>query len=100
MKKTINLLSIMLVLILSSFTINTTNEVPVVPNKSLLVSSNYCDGYKQGYKDGWCYRDRFGCIPPIPPICPIPRVGEHSSDYKAGYQRGFVAGKAARDDRN
>lgn len=58
--------------------------------------SSYCDGWDDGYKDGWCYNDMF-CIPPIPPICPIPRIGESYNSYKQGYQRGFVNGN---NDRN
>ncbi len=56
-------------------------------------ASDYCDGFQSGYKAGYCYR-QFGCIPPIPPICPIPRIGENS--FQDGYNRGFTAGSAAR----
>lgn len=57
------------------------------------LASAFCDGYKDGYKAGYCYQ-QFGCIPPIPPICPIPNVGE--TTYQDGYNRGFIAGLSSR----
>lgn len=51
--------------------------------------SGFCEGYKAGYKAGHCYRE-FACIAPIPPICPIPEIGENT--YQDGYNRGFLAG--------
>ena len=52
--------------------------------------SNYCEGFKSGYKDGYCYK-KVGCISPIPPICPVPKINEENT-YKGGYQRGFRLG--------
>lgn len=49
----------------------------------------FCDGYKAGYQSGYCYGE-YSCIKPIPPICPIPRIGEKS--YQDGYNRGFLVG--------
>jgi hypothetical protein len=57
---------------------------------------DFCSGWKDGYINGWCYGDRF-CIPPIVPICPVPRIGE--STYTDGYNRGFIVGKGAREHR-
>lgn len=57
------------------------------------VASAFCDGYQAGYKAGACYQ-KYGCIPPIPPICPIARVGE--SSFQDGYNRGFADGLRAR----
>ena len=51
--------------------------------------SGFCEGWENGYKSGYCYGETY-CIPPIAPICPIPRIGEDS--YQGGYNRGFVAG--------
>jgi len=58
-------------------------------------ASDFCKGYQAGYKRGWCSGQSYGCIPPIPPICPIPNIGE--STYQDGYDRGFGDGKEARD---
>lgn len=51
----------------------------------------FCAGYRVGYSRGYC-RNHGGqfCIPPIPPICPIPAVGEN--DYQGGYDRGYSDG--------
>lgn len=54
-------------------------------------SSDYDRGFKNGYKEGYCYND-FGCIEPIPPITPIPLVGESYNNYQDGYNRGFKMG--------
>lgn len=53
--------------------------------------NNYDGGFKAGYKAGYCYND-FGCISPIPPITPVPLIGERSDNYKDGYNRGFKRG--------
>jgi hypothetical protein len=54
----------------------------------------FCRGYQAGYKRGYCSNHgRNMCIPPIPPICPIPRIGE--SSFQDGYDRGFADGAAA-----
>ena len=56
-------------------------------------SQDYSDGFRAGYKEGYCYND-YGCIPPIPPVTPIANVGEYS--YKHGYNRGFKMGIEAK----
>jgi len=53
-------------------------------------TSDYCDGWKEGYKQGYCYEVQ-NCITPIIPICPIAKVNQ--SSYEDGYNRGFLAGK-------
>lgn len=53
--------------------------------------NNYDSGFKNGYKEGYCYND-YGCIPPIPPITPIPLIGESNDNYQDGYNRGFKMG--------
>lgn len=60
---------------------------------ALVFASDFCDGYQAGYKEGYCYQ-KFACIPPIPPLCPIPRIGEDT--YQDGYNRSFIAGLNAR----
>lgn len=53
--------------------------------------SNYDRGFKNGYKEGYCYND-FACIAPIAPITPIPNIGESNDNYQDGYNRGFKIG--------
>lgn len=55
--------------------------------------SVYCQGWADGYKAGYCY-GKFACLPPLVPLCPLPRLGE--STYMDGYNRGFLAGLNAR----
>ena len=56
--------------------------------------TSYCEGWDAGYKAGWCYDQDYGCIDPIVPLCPLAKYGKDS--YQDGYNRGFVAGKAAK----
>lgn len=53
--------------------------------------SNYSRGFQAGYKEGYCHND-FGCISPIPPVTPIPLIGESNDSYQDGYNRGFKMG--------
>jgi hypothetical protein len=55
--------------------------------------SDFCNGWNDGYKQGWCYGQDY-CIPPIPPLCPVANIGE--TTYKHGYNRGFIAGRNAK----
>ncbi len=52
--------------------------------------SDFCDGWKDGYCEG--YRDVKGqfAICPIAPLCPLPYVNQNR--YKDGYNRGFKKG--------
>jgi len=59
-------------------------------------ADGFCPGFEAGYKAGYCYQ-QFGCLPPIPPICPIPMIGERG--YQAGYNRGLLAGVGAHQER-
>lgn len=54
-------------------------------------TNNYCDGWEDGYCEG--YRDVEGqfAICPIPPTCPIPEL-ECGRGYRCGYNRGFKKG--------
>ena len=53
----------------------------------------YCDGWKKGYVDGWCYKDQ-NCIKPILPICPIPDPNFNTYEY--GRKDGFIQGQKDR----
>lgn len=53
--------------------------------------NDYDKGFQNGYQEGYCYND-FGCIAPIPPITPIPLIGESNDNYQDGYNRGFKRG--------
>jgi hypothetical protein len=52
-------------------------------------NSGFCAGWEDGYKSGWCYQEMY-CLPPLTPLCPLPRLGEDS--YQGGYNRGFIQG--------
>lgn len=58
-----------------------------------MAQGSFCNGYQAGYVRGWCAGD-FGCIAPIPPICPIPNVGQDG--YQDGYDQGYTDGRNAR----
>ncbi len=58
---------------------------------SLTAATIFCEGFETGYIAGHCYGDTY-CIEPITPICPLPRLGEHS--FIDGYNRGFLQGLA------
>jgi len=59
--------------------------------------TDYSKGWKNGYKEGYCY-GYYGCVAPVAPVSPVPRAGE--SSYKDGYNRGFVKGKKDRQAKN
>lgn len=54
--------------------------------------TKYNQGFKKGYKNGYCHDKGVGCIAPIAPIAPIPNVGESFDNYTDGYNRGFQMG--------
>ena len=58
-------------------------------NKS---QSNFDNGYKKGFQEGYCFNKSIGCIEPISPIAPIPKIGENMNSYTDGYNRGFNDG--------
>ena len=57
--------------------------------------TQFSNGWKDGYKKGYCNND-LGCIDPIPPAPPVPPIKmTNISDYKFGYNEGFQAGLRA-----
>mgnify|MGYP003631438652 CR=1 FL=1 len=61
--------------------------------------TQYCDGWKEGYKEGWCY-GIYACATPMIPMCPMVRMNESASSYKDGYNRGFKQGDFDRRNNN
>ena len=57
--------------------------------------SNYDRGFQAGYSKGYCQDQGVGCLSPLPPIAPIPKIGESLESYSDGYNRGFQMGLAA-----
>ena len=76
--------------VLSSFT--NKKIIKETTNSITIQGETYCDGWSDGYKDGWCYGKGVGCLSPLVPLCPLRRLNEEDS-YKAGYQRGFLRGQ-------
>lgn len=59
---------------------------------TILAQTNFTKGFNDGYKKGYCQDQGIGCIEPIPPIAPIPKIEENSNSYTDGYNRGFKMG--------
>ena len=62
--------------------------------------SNFSNGFSDGYKKGYCQNQGIGCMSPIPPIAPIPKIGENMNSYQDGYNRGFEAGLNAQKSKS
>jgi hypothetical protein len=54
-------------------------------------TSSYCDGFEEGFCQGWKNVKGQNAICPITPVCPVPKV-DCSEGYKCGYNRGFKVG--------
>lgn len=61
--------------------------------------SNFSNGFSDGYKKGYCHNQGVGCISPIPPISPNPKVNENMNSYQDGYNRGFEEGLNAQKNK-
>lgn len=57
-----------------------------------IVGNEYDKGFKVGFKEGYCYNSKIGCVAPITPVTPLTRFGESYSSYTDGYNRGFQVG--------
>jgi hypothetical protein len=67
--------------------------------------TNFDIGFKEGFKNGYCYSNNqsgYYCNPPLPPLPPLPQISESSNSYQDGYNRGFLYGQSQRrnDDNN
>lgn len=61
------------------------------PDLAFYQSSKFCDGWEEGYCEGW--KDEKGqlAVCPVTPVCPIEPVD--CNTYNCGYNKGFKAGK-------
>ena len=86
---------------LCSFTVSpATVDQPIIENLNTLWGSEFSEGFKDGYCEGW--KDVKGqyAICPIAPIAPLPKIGQSRDSYRDGYNTGFKAGmRAARRSR-
>lgn len=57
---------------------------------SFTPGSDYSEGWKTGYKIGWCHSEGYGCYAPMPPYPPYPPYGR--DNYQSGYNDGFLYG--------
>jgi len=76
MKKLMVLISMVLMMVLMSFT---------------NVSDPYCTGWSDGYAAGYCY-NRPVCASPPAPLCPGLYLAMEKDAYREGYGAGFVRG--------
>lgn len=52
-----------------------------------------CDSFNEGYRDGWCAEERYGCYGPgYYPVC----VETDYQNERQAYHRGYELGKDAR----
>jgi flagellar biosynthesis/type III secretory pathway protein FliH len=58
---------------------------------SFTSATDYCDGWEEGYCEG--FKDVKGRLAwcPVTPLCPLPEV--YQNTYKDGYNRGFKKGR-------
>lgn len=63
-----------------------------ISSNFLFAQSNFTNGFNNGYKKGYCHDQGIGCLEPISPIAPIPKIGESNDSYTDGYNRGFQMG--------
>ena len=91
MKKNVfKLVLISCVLVLGAF-----KSIPatiIVVNKNTICTTNYEEGYKDGFCEGW--RDEKGknSLCPYPPLAPYPAYPKSTDSYKDGYNDGFKKG--------
>lgn len=62
--------------------------------------SNFSNGFSDGYKKGYCQNQGIGCISPLPPIAPTPKIAEKTNSYQDGYNRGFETGLNSQNSTN
>jgi hypothetical protein len=58
---------------------------------SLNETTDFCEGWEEGYCEGWKYDKYEYAICPTAPPCPLPNLNRDT--YTDGYNRGFVKGR-------
>jgi len=62
----------------------------------LISFSQYSNGYRDGWKKGYCFEKGYSCVAPYPPMAPTPNLTKGEDfNYKSGYSRGLLDGRAA-----
>ncbi len=59
----------------------------------LFLTLSYCDGFEEGYCEGWKDVKGQWAICPYAPPCPIPPID--CTTYNCGYNNGFKQGRKA-----
>lgn len=68
-----------------------TAAAPEVTFLTPVGTSEFCDGFADGFTAGWQdVKGQFAIAPPTP-VCPVAGVGQEN--YKGGYNAGFKAGR-------
>ena len=62
---------------------------------STFCQTNFDEGFMRGYEKGYCLNGGVGCLAPLPPLAPLPKIGEDFNSYQDGYNRGFESGLSA-----
>jgi hypothetical protein len=80
-----------IIIIVLLATISMSIAEPKKQTQTIQFTTEFCDGWEDGYCEGW--RDVKGQfeICPIAPLCPLPEIGRDR--YRDGYNRGFKAGR-------
>ena len=50
--------------------------------------SGNCTEFRQGFKDGYCAAELYGCFPPVPPMCFESQYTSSRQAYMDGYDKG------------
>jgi len=71
----------------------------LILNVVVFGQSNFDIGFKDGFKNGYCYSNKSSvyCSPPMAPIPPLPQINESRNSYQDGYNQGMWYGQARRN---
>ncbi len=61
-------------------------------NLTLISQTLFSKGFSDGYKIGYCYNQKSGCLTPMVPVAPNCQIGESYDNYLDGYNRGLLTG--------